>query len=299
MQGSGRTGRTAGYHRALARGDTQAEGRAEAAPIFFICTPVTFLRGFISRAVLKYIMSQFLPDRRAVKKTAREQRLAAVIFMQRCARQAKDSYRYKQESYIMNLLFTRHGETDWNVQKRIQGSTDTDLNENGRMQAVRLARQLETNRIRPERIFTSPLKRACQTARIVSEKLNTECIVRDGLEEINFGLWEGLTWTQVEDQYPEEFTAWYENRRYQKTPMGESYQDLLDRLLPSLRSLVEEETEAAGPGSPSHSIVLVTHSAVIMSLMAYLNNTPFNQMVSHYKLNNTGIVQIKGERLLT
>lgn len=39
----------------------------------------------------------------------------------------------------MNLLFTRHGETDWNVQKRIQGSTDTDLNENGRMQAVRLA----------------------------------------------------------------------------------------------------------------------------------------------------------------
>ena len=199
----------------------------------------------------------------------------------------------------MNLLFTRHGETDWNVQKRIQGSTDTDLNENGRMQAVRLARQLETNRIRPERIFTSPLKRACQTARIVSEKLNTECIVRDGLEEINFGLWEGLTWTQVDEQYPEEFTAWYENRRYQKTPMGESYQDLLDRLLPSLRSLVEEEAEAVGSGSSSHSIVLVTHSAVIMSLMAYLNNTPFNQMVSHYKLNNTGIVQIKGERLLT
>ena len=84
----------------------------------------------------------------------------------------------------MNLLFTRHGETDWNVQKRIQGSTDTDLNENGRMQAVRLARQLETNRIRPERIFTSPLKRACQTARIISEKLNTECMSETGWKKL-------------------------------------------------------------------------------------------------------------------
>ena len=57
--------------------------------------------------------------------------------------------------------------------------------------------------------------------------------------------------------------------------MGESYQDLLDRLLPSLRSLVKEETEAARSGPHSHSLLLVTHSGVIMSLMAYLNNTPF------------------------
>ena len=56
----------------------------------------------------------------------------------------------------MNLLFTRHGETDWNVQKRIQGSTDTDLNENGRMQAVRLARQLETNRNGSRQAATNP-----------------------------------------------------------------------------------------------------------------------------------------------
>lgn len=50
------------------------------------------------------------------------------------------------------------------------------------------------------------------------------------LEEINFSLWEGLTWTQVEEQYPEEFTAWYENRRYQDT--NGRILNLLDRLLP-------------------------------------------------------------------
>lgn len=198
----------------------------------------------------------------------------------------------------MNLFFARHGETDWNIQKRIQGSADTDLNESGMAQAALLAQQLETNRIRPERIYTSRQKRALQTARIAAERLGTACVVREGLEEIHFGLWEGLTWAQVEERYPQEFTAWYENRRYQRTPMGESYQDLLDRLLPSLRSLVKEETEAARLGPHSHSILLVTHSGVIMSLLACLNHTPFSQMASRYKLGNTGIVRVKGEKLL-
>lgn len=198
----------------------------------------------------------------------------------------------------MNLFFARHGETDWNRQKRIQGSADTDLNESGVAQAALLAQHLETNGIRPERIYTSRQKRALQTAQIAADTLGVACVVRDGLEEIHFGLWEGLTWAQVEERYPQEFTAWYENRRYQRTPMGESYQDLLDRLLPSLRSLVKEETEAARSGPHSHSLLLVTHSGVIMSLMAYLNNTPFSQMASRYKPDNAGIVRVKGEQLL-
>ena len=97
----------------------------------------------------------------------------------------------------MNLFFARHGETDWNRQKRIQGSADTDLNESGVAQAALLAQHLETNGIRPERIYTSRQKRALQTAQIAAETLGVACVVRDGLEEIHFGLWEGLTWGQV------------------------------------------------------------------------------------------------------
>ena len=198
----------------------------------------------------------------------------------------------------MELLFARHGETDWNLQKRIQSSADTDLNENGLLQAGQLAQQLKTNRIRPERIYTSRQKRARQTAETVADQLGVECIVQDGLEEISFGLWEGLTWVQVEEQFPEEFAGWYKNRRYEKTPEGESYQDLLDRLLPALHAVIKKEEALAAAGSHSGTILLVTHSAVIMSLMACLNNTPFSQMAARYKLKNTAVVHISSEKIL-
>lgn len=198
----------------------------------------------------------------------------------------------------MNLLFARHGETDWNIQKRIQGSADTELNENGLLQASQLARQLETNHIRPERIYTSRQRRARQTAETAAKALGVECIVQDGLEEISFGLWEGLTWNQVEERYPEEFAAWYKNRRYEKTPEGESYQDLLNRLLPTLHAVIKKEEALTASGSHSGTILFVTHSAVIMSLMACLNNTPFSQMAARYKLKNTAVVHISSEKIL-
>ena len=193
----------------------------------------------------------------------------------------------------MKLLLTRHGETDWNLQRRIQGSTDTDLNENGRRQALQLSESLLLSENRPRIIYTSGMKRARETAQIVSERLRLPCLVHTGLEEMNFGLWEGLTWEQVEERYPEHYQAWIADRRYSRPPEGESYQELLERTVPALQDIVNEE---GGSGSDSR-ILLVTHSSVLISLLSYLNRTPFEEMVKRYKAPNARVVELDAKRL--
>ena len=193
----------------------------------------------------------------------------------------------------MKLLLTRHGETDWNLQRRIQGSTDTDLNENGRSQALQLSESLLLSESRPRIIYTSGMKRARETARIVSERLRLPCLVHTGLEEMNFGLWEGLTWEQVEERYPEPYQTWIADRRYSRPPEGESYQELLERTVPALRDIVRAE---GGSGSDSR-VLLVTHSSVLISLLSYLNRTPFEEMVKRYKAPNAQVVELDAKWL--
>lgn len=193
----------------------------------------------------------------------------------------------------MKLLLTRHGETDWNLQRRIQGSTDTDLNENGRRQAMQLAENLLASGNPPEIIYTSGLKRARETAEIAARQLQVPCFVHPGLEEIGFGLWEGLTWEQVEERYPELYHIWHTDRRYGHPPKGESYQDLLDRVVPALRDIVQKE---GGSGS-DRRILIVTHSAVIMSLLSHLNQTPFHEMVKRYKTQNAQVIELDAKGL--
>lgn len=185
----------------------------------------------------------------------------------------------------MKFYLTRHGETDWNIQNRIQGQTDTLLNERGREQARELADRLKDG-YEIKTIYTSRQRRARETAEVIGQAIGVTPIVREGLEEISLGSWEGYTWKQVREQFQEEYQAWYTNRRYQTPPGGESYQQLLNRLLPTLAGILDETME---------NVLLVTHSAVIMTLMTYLYDTPFEDMAKNYKTGNAGIMEMDQE----
>lgn len=190
----------------------------------------------------------------------------------------------------MKLLLIRHGETDWNLEKRIQGGTDIRLNRNGLAQAETLAGTLS---LRPGPIcalYTSPLARAGQTAQIIGARLGLPCRRVDALHEINFGLWEGLTWEEVKSRFPKEFEYWYRDRRHARPPEGESYQDLLDRFLPALQEL-------AGNHAGDGDLIVVTHSGCIMSFLSLLNGTPLHEMAKRYKLSNTAVMEVEAERL--
>ena len=88
----------------------------------------------------------------------------------------------------MKLYFVRHGETEWNVKKKIQGKTDIPLNENGIRQAKELACQLVEEDISVKHVYHSPQLRAAETARIAAEALHATCIPLDGLVEMNLKL---------------------------------------------------------------------------------------------------------------
>ena len=120
----------------------------------------------------------------------------------------------------MKLFLTRHGQTDWNAEKRIQGCTDIPLNAVGISQAEALAKRVEEDGTKIRRIYTSWMNRAKTTGSIVAEHMGYECLVQDGLEEIRFGDWEGLTWNEVRKQFPEEFDVWFHARRYTRPPQG-------------------------------------------------------------------------------
>lgn len=86
----------------------------------------------------------------------------------------------------MSVLLARHGETDWNVAKRVQGTTDIPLNENGIKQAGFLCENLEKENVNLRRIYSSRQRRALTTAEIVGSKYHISVKVIPGLEEMNF-----------------------------------------------------------------------------------------------------------------
>lgn len=99
----------------------------------------------------------------------------------------------------MKIIIIRHCETDWNVEHRWQGHTDTDLNNHGREQAVEMAEKLASMGLGI--IFSSPLKRARQTAEIISAKLNLPVLIDERIKECGFGKLEGLTKEEMLDRH--------------------------------------------------------------------------------------------------
>ena len=138
----------------------------------------------------------------------------------------------------MKIYFARHGQTDWNTLRKVQGTTDIPLNENGIAQAHLLCKNLEENEISFEKIYTSYQARAVKTAQIVDEHFHTGYEIVKGLEEMNLGLFEGHTWDEILSLYSEEHKQWLSNKRYNRSPGGESYQMVMERLFKALDYIV-------------------------------------------------------------
>ncbi len=121
------------------------------------------------------------------------------------------------------LLLARHGQTEWNLQQRIQGWTDLPLTDQGRQQAERLAETLKSYEIR--RIFASDLRRARETAEIVAQILGIPMVVDHRLREVRRGELEGYVTGIAELEYPEFFEAWRRDFYHARPPGGESPAD--------------------------------------------------------------------------
>jgi 2,3-bisphosphoglycerate-dependent phosphoglycerate mutase len=119
------------------------------------------------------------------------------------------------------IILARHGETDWNRERRWQGHSDRPLNDTGREQAETLAAQLADEPIAA--VYSSDLVRAHETARIVAERLGLDVVAVPGLRERRFGSWEGLHDVEVERRFP----------GIHSPPDGEAREEMARRVLES------------------------------------------------------------------
>jgi broad specificity phosphatase PhoE len=118
---------------------------------------------------------------------------------------------------MTRLILIRHGETQWNLTGRYQGQADPPLNENGLEQARALPEKLRPFNL--ELLFTSPLKRAAQTAEVAAEVLKIPLFYDARLVEIHQGDWQTRLRSEIEALYPELFRRW-ESEPWQVTPPG-------------------------------------------------------------------------------
>jgi broad specificity phosphatase PhoE len=152
------------------------------------------------------------------------------------------------------IVLVRHGETDWNRERRYQGHADTPLNDEGRRQALELADALRDEAL--STVYTSPLRRASETAQIVADELGLEAHALEALREIDVGDWQGLTVDEVQVRYPEQLQeAWHSG-----WPNGETHAELDARVLPALLEI--------GRRHPGERVLGVTHAGPIRTALA-------------------------------
>jgi len=152
------------------------------------------------------------------------------------------------------LVLVRHGETDWNRERRFQGHADTPLNDAGREGARALADQLATEPVLA--LYSSPLERALETARIIGKSLGVEVAVEERLREIDVGSWQGLTRDEVEERFPDAYRRWLIGDGGWEG--GETSDDLDRRVLTALAEIAAEHDGL---------VVAVTHGGPIRAAL--------------------------------
>ena len=165
------------------------------------------------------------------------------------------------------FVLLRHGETSLTPQKRFSGSggTDPSLSDIGREQARRAAEAL-AERGTIQHILTSPLTRTRQTAAAVAERLGIEVTVEEGLIETDFGAWEGLTFGEVRERYPDDLNTWLSDPEAEPTGGGESFAATATRIAATRDKLV-----AAYAG---RTVLLVTHVTPIKTFVRLALGAP-------------------------
>jgi len=162
---------------------------------------------------------------------------------------------YYKKAMPTKLILIRHGETEWSYQKRYCGLTDIDLNEIGRRQARKLLKRLSREKI--HKVYSSDMKRTLQFAKMVFKDTPVEQLLH--LREINFGIFEGLTYQDVMAKYPQVYRKWLENPLDIIIPQGESLNSLAGRVRKALRRILSQDS--------NKTVAVFTHGGPIRVIL--------------------------------
>lgn len=155
------------------------------------------------------------------------------------------------------LILVRHGETQWNAEFKYIGLTDLELTEKGIKQAQALAKVFQKTPLTA--FYSSPLKRAYQTARIVAAGHKLKVKIKSELKEIDFGDWEGLTLEEIKRGYTNLYKKWLRGEEDFQIPKGESWSGFRERVTRVLREILKE--------NPEGTVAIVSHGGVLKAII--------------------------------
>lgn len=170
---------------------------------------------------------------------------------------------------LITVILVRHGETDWNQVRRIQGgNSDTQLNKRGKQQAESVASRLKQEAI--QAIYSSPLQRALNTAQAIARHHQVEVKIDPALKEIDAGELEGTTIGDIGKRLDELLVSEAEGKPIFKTYGGESLAEVQQRLWSIIQHLVSQHRDGV--------IVVVSHYFAILTIICSVLNLPLSQI---------------------
>jgi probable phosphoglycerate mutase len=183
---------------------------------------------------------------------------------------------------VTELLFIRHGETDWNRQQRFQGQIDVPLNATGQAQAARVAERLAADR--HDALFSSDLQRARETAAPLSAAWHLAPVALPGFREQNFGVLEGLDVPTIQARHPDLWQRWLEHRADYALPGGESLRQFHTRVMAAVHELAAAHASAR--------LAVVTHGGVLDMLWRSAHGLSLDGLRA-CEIPNTGLNRLR------
>ncbi|ASV68178.1 histidine phosphatase family protein [Cytobacillus kochii] len=169
---------------------------------------------------------------------------------------------------MVKIYMTRHGQTEWNRERRLQGRLDSDLTTIGSENAKLLGEHLST--VPFDAIYASPSGRTMMTASLIKGNRPIKVFTDEDLQEIYMGSWEGQQQSDVQKQYADEFHAFWRAPHLYHPTERESFQQVQDRAVKVLKRVMTNHKNG--------NVLLVTHTVVIKTLLAYMKQIPMENL---------------------
>lgn len=153
---------------------------------------------------------------------------------------------------MTKIYLVRHGQTKWNKDLIFRGRKDIPLNETGNREAEAIAHTLKNKNI--DAIYTSPLKRSVQTGEPTEKIFGIKSIPIQEFIDINYGEWEGLTFSEVQNKYREQYALWENKPEKVRFPGGETLEETRERSFKGFKNIIKN--------NPDKSILIIPHRVI-------------------------------------
>lgn len=184
---------------------------------------------------------------------------------------------------MLRLYIVRHGQTQWNIQKKMQGWKDSDLTQKGVEAAIALGKRLKD--IDFKCIYSSPSHRTIHTAELIRGDRDISIITDDNLREINLGNWEGMVDEDIKMIDGQRYKAFWETPHLYQSESGESFYQVRDRANAVLQKILKENNDG--------NILIVSHAVFIKSILSIIKSLPVEQLWNQPFIHGTGLTIVE------